>query len=144
MFSVPTSKAHNSLIREVLLLLPFYRWRNRGPEWFSDLHKVTTSELQMKTQFQLTLEPALVAHMRCSLIAGGSRGSALTPVEVPSLASQLEALSALNLLPGALTCPKSHPGAFSWNMSCLSSTRSPSWGRGQLWEQQSHSAKCLH
>lgn len=32
MFSVPTSKAHNSLVREVLLLLPFYGWRNRGPE----------------------------------------------------------------------------------------------------------------
>lgn len=56
----------------------------------------------MKTQFQLTLEPALVAHMRCSLIAGSSRGSALTLVEVPSLASQSEALSALTLLPGAL------------------------------------------
>ena len=70
----------------------------------------------MKTQFQLTLEPALVARMRCSLIAGSSRGSALTLVEVPSLASQSEALSALTLLPGALTCPRSHPGAFSWNM----------------------------
>ena len=32
MCSVPTSKAHNSLVREVLLLLPFYGWRNRGPE----------------------------------------------------------------------------------------------------------------
>lgn len=32
MFSVPTSKAHNSLVREVLLLLPFYGRRNRGPE----------------------------------------------------------------------------------------------------------------
>ena len=44
----------------------------------------------MKTQFQLTLKPALVAHMRCSLTAGSSRDSALTPVEGPSLASESE------------------------------------------------------
>lgn len=70
----------------------------------------------MKTQFQLTPRACTCVHMRCSLIAGSSR-VLLSPLlrSLFWLPSQ-RLPSALTLLPGALTCPKSHPGAFSWNM----------------------------